>query len=220
MSAPVTLPDPIVAEAVWRQDGRLKDQKARQILNGARQVFMAAGYDAASMSEIARIAGVSKGTLYVYFESKEALFDALIRDAKREHAERGVGIDAADGDLAGAMTRFGTRLVVALCAPSSLAHTRMVISVAGKQPHLGLRFYEAGFCEGREKISAWLAQQVEAGRLAIADTRIAATQFIDLCIADFARSALLGGAAHEDRALVEKRVAAGVGIFLKAYAVA
>jgi AcrR family transcriptional regulator len=40
--------------------------KRRQILNGARKVFMDLGFDGASMGEIARSAGVSKGTLYVY----------------------------------------------------------------------------------------------------------------------------------------------------------
>jgi AcrR family transcriptional regulator len=57
--------------------------KRRQIMDGARKVFLAEGFDAASMGEIARKAGVSKGTLYVYFDSKERLFEATTshRDA-------------------------------------------------------------------------------------------------------------------------------------------
>ena len=51
--------------------------KRRQIIEGAREVFLAQGFDAASMGEIARKAGVSKGTLYVYFDSKERLFEAI-----------------------------------------------------------------------------------------------------------------------------------------------
>ena len=45
--------------------------KRRQIIQGARAIFLAQGFDAASMSDIARAAGVSKGTLYVYFDNKE-----------------------------------------------------------------------------------------------------------------------------------------------------
>src|SRR4051812_23287347 len=52
--------------------------KRRQIIDGARAVFLAQGFDAASMGEIARAAGVSKGTLYVYFKSKEDLFGAIV----------------------------------------------------------------------------------------------------------------------------------------------
>src|SRR4030081_694669 len=59
-------------------DGPEDSAKRRQIIEGARRVFLAQGFDAASMGEIARAAGVSKGTLYVYFENKERLFDAIV----------------------------------------------------------------------------------------------------------------------------------------------
>src|SRR4030081_845199 len=52
--------------------------KRRQILDGARKVFMDLGFDGASMGEIARSAGVSKGTLYVYFADKNRLFEAIV----------------------------------------------------------------------------------------------------------------------------------------------
>ena len=70
---------------------RSESAKRRQILEGARRVFLGRGFDAASMGEIAREARVSKGTLYVYFDSKEALFAALIEESKRETAERSAG---------------------------------------------------------------------------------------------------------------------------------
>eukprot|EP01032_Pedospumella_encystans_P027055 gene27055-30587_t len=56
--------------------------KRGQILDGAHRVFMKMGYDAASMNDVTREAGVSKGTIYVYFQSKEELFAALIERAK------------------------------------------------------------------------------------------------------------------------------------------
>src|SRR3954453_11897304 len=57
-----------------------ESSKRRQILDGARKVFMELGFDAASMNEIARSAGVSKGTLYVYFADKNRLFEAIVED--------------------------------------------------------------------------------------------------------------------------------------------
>ncbi len=54
--------------------------KRRQILDGARKVFMDLGFDGASMNEIARSAGVSKGTLYVYFADKNRLFEAIVEE--------------------------------------------------------------------------------------------------------------------------------------------
>ena len=52
--------------------------KRRQILDGASKVFLDLGFDGASMGEIARAAGVSKGTLYVYFADKNRLFEAIV----------------------------------------------------------------------------------------------------------------------------------------------
>src|SRR5262245_46611359 len=62
--------------------------KRRQILEGARHMFLAQGFDAASMGAIARQAGVSKGTLYVYFKSKEELFEAIVEEQCRAEAEQ------------------------------------------------------------------------------------------------------------------------------------
>ena len=84
----------------------------RQAPNGARsskaptQVFLAQGFDAASMNDIARAAGVSKGTLYVYFDNKEELFEAIVEeecdaqaegifDLDPERSRRRSGADAA-----------------------------------------------------------------------------------------------------------------------------
>ena len=60
-TAELTQPRPIEAEE--------DNAKRRQIVDGARSVFLARGFDAASMGDIAKEAGVSKGTLYVYFKN-------------------------------------------------------------------------------------------------------------------------------------------------------
>ena len=59
--------------------GDEESSKRRQILDGACKVFLDLGFDGASMGEIARAAGVSKGTLYVYFADKCRLFEAISR---------------------------------------------------------------------------------------------------------------------------------------------
>ena len=79
--------DAAVAVRSAHSDGTDDSAKRRQILEGARAVFLAQGFDAASMGEIARAAGVSKGTLYVYFENKEQLFQAICSGQCAEEAE-------------------------------------------------------------------------------------------------------------------------------------
>ena len=74
--------------------------KRQQILDGARRCFLAQGFDGASMNDIVVAAGVSKGTVYAYFPSKEKLFAAMVFEDKRRHAERTVVLgrrDAARG---------------------------------------------------------------------------------------------------------------------------
>src|ERR1700751_4220503 len=81
--------------------------KRRQIVDGARKVFLAQGFDAASMGEIARAAGVSKGTLYVYFENKEQLFEAIVGHECKAHAEQIFDLDPDDHDVEATLTRLG-----------------------------------------------------------------------------------------------------------------
>ncbi|MBV9941936.1 MAG: TetR/AcrR family transcriptional regulator [Solirubrobacterales bacterium] len=68
-----------------------REQRERLILEVAGQVFARAGYDSASMDEIAELVGVSKPILYAYFGSKEGLYLAYIERAGRELVERLVG---------------------------------------------------------------------------------------------------------------------------------
>ena len=55
--------------------------RRQAILEAALTVFAEHGYEAARLDEVARRAGVAKGTLYLYFKDKEALFESLIRSA-------------------------------------------------------------------------------------------------------------------------------------------
>ncbi|HEX4302568.1 MAG TPA: TetR family transcriptional regulator [Rhizomicrobium sp.] len=58
---------------------RRKQARPAEILDAALKVFAAKGFAAARMDDIARAAGVTKGTIYLYFENKEAVFKALVR---------------------------------------------------------------------------------------------------------------------------------------------
>ena len=91
--------------------------KRRQIVEGARQVFLAQGFDAASMGEIARVAGVSKGTLYVYFKDKEELFEAIVGQQCRAQAEQIFNLDPQDHDVEGILTRLGIAYAQFVCRP-------------------------------------------------------------------------------------------------------
>src|SRR5437763_16659123 len=80
--------------------------KRRQMLDGARKVFMDLGFDGASMGEIARSAGVSKGTLYVYFADKNRLFEAIVEEEALEQGKIAFNFDP-ERDVTTTMVEFG-----------------------------------------------------------------------------------------------------------------
>lgn len=211
----------ITADAPWSDDADAKAQegsaKRRQIMEGARTVFMAAGFDGASMNDIARVSGVSKGTLYVYFDSKERLFEALIREERRQQAERLTDFSLEGDDVRGSLFKFGCRLIEMMSRPDTLAHVRTVIAASAKFPQLGRAFYEAGPCFGANRLSTYMRRMNDEGVLQIADVERAAWQFLELCQAGTFKLLLFRMIDELTTAEIEAGVSAGVEVFMAAY---
>jgi AcrR family transcriptional regulator len=72
-------------EPRWR---RLPEERPRQILDAAFEVFGERGLAGAKLDDIAKRAGVAKGTIYLYFPNKEELFRAVVRERALGHIER------------------------------------------------------------------------------------------------------------------------------------
>jgi AcrR family transcriptional regulator len=191
--------------------------KRRQIVEGARSVFLAHGFDAASMGEIAKVAGVSKGTLYVYFKDKDELFKAIVEKECVFQAEGIFAFDVDDPDVAGTLARVGVAFVQKLCAPSRQAPLRAVIAIADRMPNIGRTFYETGPAVGLAKMRAYLEAQVAAGRLVIPDCEIAAAQFIETCHATLFKPVLFNFAPPPPLERIEYVVSIAVRTFMAAY---
>lgn len=84
-----------IAEPRWR---RLPEERPKQILDAALAVFAERGLAAARLEDIAKRAGVSKGTIYLYFANKEDLFRGVVRDTVIAFIERGEARFAAERD--------------------------------------------------------------------------------------------------------------------------
>jgi AcrR family transcriptional regulator len=192
--------------------------KRRQIMEGARAEFLKSGFDGTSMNDIARSAGVSKGTLYVYFPSKEHLFEALIREERRQQAERTCRPAFELATPREVLTRFGLNLMELMCRPETLAHLRTVIAASAKFPQLGRAFFEAGPLYGATVIRDYLVEQTARGTLNVPDPDIAAWQFLDLCKSGGIYQRLLFGIIdeiHPDS--FEASIASAVDMFMAAY---
>lgn len=213
MSIVEALPQ-LAEEGAAGQDPR----KRRQIMAGARTVFLEKGFDAASMNDIARAAGVSKGTLYVYFENKERLFVELISTEKREELFSIIQLDHGNHDVAAVLTDCGTRLLEILTRPYYIQAMRTVFSIVNRLPEIGAEFYGRGPQLCAEQIAAYLAAQAEAGVLRdIDDPEDAALLFMELTQTGVMRKLLFGMTATPDDATINIRIARAVSVFMKVY---
>ena len=195
--------------------------KRDQILAGAHEVFTRSGFDAASMADICRASGVSKGTLYVYFSHKSDLFEALVERERDRIFGDMTRVLAMEGSIADRLTAFGMATARAMCSENVVRAQRIVLGTCERMPDLGARFYDSGANRGKRLLIAAFEAEVAKGMLVIADVPLAASQFQELASAGIMRPRLFGfmpvpPKEAEIRATVESAVA----MFLRFYGVA
>ena len=154
--------------------------KRRQILDGARKVFMDLGFDGASMNEIARAAGVSKGTLYVYFADKSRLFEAIVEDEALEKGKIAYNLDPGR-DAETTLREFGRTYIGTMCRPGGGSSIRTVMAIAERMPEVGCRFYQNVLARTINRLADYLQAHVGPDDLAIDDCGLAAAQFLQMC---------------------------------------
>ncbi len=190
--------------------------KRRQILFGARQVFLDLGFDGASMGEIAKAAGVSKGTLYVYFADKHTLFEAMCECEMRGQGIEKLGIDP-DDDVATVLRKFGQGYMQLLCRPQGGSTVRTIMAIAERMPELGQRYYKNVPANWYGKLADYLKTQVAAGHLKVDNTDLAATQFLMCCQATLFMPFIFQVAPAPSSERIAEVVDSATRMFLAAY---
>ena len=196
------------------------DAKRRAILHVARDVFLARGYAATSMSEIAAKLGGSKGTLYNYFRSKEELFGAFLADSKEEAAARLFESLAPIGEGRGlreSLIDLGISLMEFLQIDEIIAAHRLVVAEVGRFPEIGPLFYETGPLRGEQRFTEYFEQAMDAGRLPRADARLLGKRLKDLVMSDVYLRRIWGVPQAMTSVELRDHVAQSVDLFLKAF---
>jgi len=191
--------------------------KREQILAGAERVFLKQGFDAASMDAIARMAGVSKGTLYVYFKNKKDLFKTLILERRRSTAENLLDFQNSSEPPEIVLLDFARRLMDKVVDPKQVSLIRTVVGAVDTFPELGQTFFAAGPEFGAIRLAAYLDGQVARGRLHCDDTREAAWHFMALCFHPTVTGSIYFGLPSPPRAELEQRCQSALRVFLAAY---
>src|SRR5258707_14035449 len=154
--------------------------KRRQILDGAGNVFMDLGFAGASMGEIARSAGVSKGTLYVYFADKNRLFEAIVEEEMLDQQKVAFNFDP-QRDVATTLREFGQAYIQLLCRPGGGSAIRTVMAIAERMPDVGRRYYEHVLGKTINSLAHYLETHAAANDVTIEDCQLAASQFMMMC---------------------------------------
>jgi TetR/AcrR family transcriptional repressor of mexJK operon len=193
------------------------NSKAESILAAAKRSFLAAGFGAVSMDTIAREAGVSKATVYAHFAGKEELFGAVIdRECERYFARFSAG-ELDPRDVRASLTVLGRRFLELLLSPDGIALHRIILGEVTRFPGLGQVFWHAGPERQRVQIEAFLRSAVASGTLDLADTRLAAEQFVSLVRGDVQLRHLLRLETDADRRGMSDAVEGAVATFLHAF---
>ncbi|WP_313803416.1 TetR/AcrR family transcriptional regulator [Sphingobium sp.] len=209
----MTEPVPLLS----RREARRRDRR-KAILEVASRSFLENGYAATTMSGIAATLGGSKGTLWRYFPSKEALFAACLDDATTAYREGLAEILDPRGDLAQTLRRLGLKLLEKVTAPDSVALYRLVISEAGRFPEMGAIFYEHVPRNTRLLITRFLERAMESGLLRRGDPDTAARTYMMLMLSGCHQLLLLGQITRATPHQIEADVTFGLDCFLRAYA--
>lgn len=188
--------------------------KRQQILDGARRCFLAQGFDGASMNEIVKAAGVSKGTVYAYFPSKEKLFEALIFQDRRYQAEQTVVIDDDGRPIEQVLHALALRMAKMFKTPETVAYVRLVIAAAERFPEIGRAFYEAGPDYGYKIIAAYLQKKMADGTLRQSDAKLSAMQFTELVQCGLMKPRLFASESIAGNFDVDHVIASGIELFL------
>ncbi len=152
---------PAAAEPRWH---RRPEERPVEILAAARDLFVEKGFAATRLEEVAQRAGVSKGTLYLYFENKEALFKAMVREnivsvlergEQRAQSFRGPSRDLLEELLRGWWAALHESQLTGL--------PRLIFSEASQFPDLARFYFDEVVARGRRLFAGVLTRGIERG---------------------------------------------------------
>lgn len=189
--------------------------KEQRILAAALKVFSESGYSGASMDMVAIAAGLSKPTLYQYFDSKELLFAAMMQH-KRDDMLVAFREPAGD-DMVVQLHRFAWTYADTVMQPDMLSLARLTIGEVQRFPALGRAYQEAGPDRLLEGLMGYLDAYRAAGRLNFDDAELAAEDLWGLILSAPRTQALYKPDLILSREALARFVHNGLRVYLRAY---
>ena len=157
-------------EPKWR---RRKEARPGEIVDAALELFAEKGFAAAKLDDIARRAGISKATLYLYFETKEEIFRAVARAAVASLLQAFEGqAEAFDVPFVELAPRILSRAARMMASGRVPAIARMVIGESRNFPDLARIWHDDVVTSVIEMVTGIIARAQARGEVAPGDPRL------------------------------------------------
>jgi len=155
----------------WR---RRKEDRPAELIAAALAVFVERGFSATKLEDVAKKAGVSKGTVYLYYDSKEALFKAVVRETMVPALHRG---EATVREFTGSSKDLLRKLLFAwwdTIGESPLAGIpKLMMAEAANFPELARFYYEEVIQRGHRLMGSVLERGIASGEFrSVADVKL------------------------------------------------
>ncbi len=196
---------------------RPQRDRRTEILEIAGALFLEHGYQGTSMSQIAAAVGGSKGTLYAYFENKEALFAANMEMRVRARGAEVFDLPDHADNPEEMLALLGRRYLRLITEADSVAMLRLLYHESPRFPEIGRIFHDTCILRGRRMLTDYLSRLHARGVLDVPDPGLAAEQFLMLCQTNLVMPVMLcvrQGISEEE---ADKVVSSAVTMFMAAY---
>jgi len=175
----------------WRRQPEVRPQ---QILEAAFRVFGTRGLHQATLDDVARAAGITKGTIYLYFPSKAALFSAMLKARVNDLLPP---MEASGGRSTPSVHRqlllLAQRLYQFFKSPAYLAMYRTMVGEAPQFPEAAALLYREGILPANRRLAEVIRRGIASGEFRAVDPLIAARALVGMFQVFVVSQGLLGG---------------------------
>jgi len=173
---------------------RRPEVRPQQILEAAFRVFGTRGLHQATLDDVARAAGITKGTIYLYFPSKAALFSAMLKARVNDLLPP---MEASGGRSTPSVHRqlllLAQRLYQFFKSPAYLAMYRTMVGEAPQFPEAAALLYREGILPANRRLAEVIRRGIASGEFRTVDPLIAARALVGMFQVFVVSQGLLGG---------------------------
>lgn len=152
---------------------RRAEARPDEVLDAALELFLEKGFAAAKVEDVAKRAGLSKGSVYLYFPSKDALLEAIVQRALAPLADSTLGqLAHFEGDPRVVLTMVIGRLIAAMRDPQRVAIPKLILREASQFPQVAEMYKRQVLDRAIPAVTALLQRGMDQGYLRKLDAEL------------------------------------------------